>query len=117
MNRLDIMLAAAVAIIDGGQHGLRQNGDADGDADRPRAGGRRGARRLSRPDGAVWFTAQSAGKLGGSIPEPASRISSRWGRVRRPTAYRPEVTKRLDLAHKRTNHELRRPCEGHRAPF
>jgi streptogramin lyase len=26
------------------------------------------------PDGTVWFTAQSAGKLGGLIPEPASRI-------------------------------------------
>ena len=32
-------------------------------------------------------------------------------------AHWPEVTKRLDLTHKRTNHELRRPCEGHRAPF
>jgi hypothetical protein len=27
---------------------------------------------------------------------------------------RPEVTKRLDLTHKRTNHELRRPCERDR---
>jgi hypothetical protein len=27
----------------------------------------------------------------------------------------PEVTKRLDLTHKRTNHELRRPRERHRA--
>ena len=27
----------------------------------------------------------------------------------------PEVTKRLDLAHKRTNRELRRPCERYRA--
>ena len=26
------------------------------------------------PDGTVWFTAQSAGKLGRSIPGPASRI-------------------------------------------
>jgi len=34
-----------------------------------------------------------------------------------PWADRPEVTKRLDLAHKRTNHGLRRPCEGHGAPF
>jgi len=31
------------------------------------------------------------------------------------TLFRPEVTKRLDLAHKRTNHELRRPCERYRA--
>ena len=28
---------------------------------------------------------------------------------------RPEVTKRSDLTHKRTNHELRRPCERYRA--
>ena len=34
-----------------------------------------------------------------------------------PDADWPEVTKRPDLAHKRTNHELRRPCEGHRAAF
>ena len=26
------------------------------------------------PDGAVWFTAQSAGSSAGSIPRPASRI-------------------------------------------
>jgi len=30
-------------------------------------------------------------------------------------AYRPEVTKRPDFTHKRTNHELRRPCERYRA--
>ena len=28
---------------------------------------------------------------------------------------RPEVTKRPDFTHKRTNHELRRPCERYRA--
>jgi hypothetical protein len=31
------------------------------------------------------------------------------------TMFRPEVTKRLDLTHKRTNHELRRPRERYRA--
>ena len=30
-------------------------------------------------------------------------------------AGRPEVTKRPDFTHKRTNHELRRPCERYRA--
>jgi asparaginyl-tRNA synthetase len=30
-------------------------------------------------------------------------------------ALRPEVTKRPDFTHKRTNHELRRPCERYRA--
>ena len=30
-------------------------------------------------------------------------------------ANRPEVTKRPDFTHKRTNHELRRPCERYRA--
>jgi virginiamycin B lyase len=38
------------------------------------------------PDGTVWFTAQSAGKLGRLDPRTGRSDLTRWDRVRRPTA-------------------------------
>jgi streptogramin lyase len=56
--------------VDNRQPGSRQNGDAD----LCRVGGAGPQDAYPAPDGTVWFTAQSAGKLGRLDPRTGSRI-------------------------------------------
>jgi hypothetical protein len=60
--------------------------------------GSRGAR--FDPMSVFWFGVLGLGALALLVEAPAI-----W----------PEITKRLGFTHKRTNHELRRRCERHRA--
>src|SRR5258708_1312641 len=58
---------------------------------------------------------QGSAAVGTTAGAHQSRSAS-WPRVQPDdTAVWPEVTKRPDFTHKRTNHELRRSCERHRA--
>jgi len=73
-----------------------------------------GAHALEASDRAMFNQLLQTAHDSGRLTEPDAEWEISLAGLRRAST-RPEVTKRSDLTHKRTNHELRPPYERHRA--